>query len=61
MKIVNHKPSHKQFRCRVVAGILVFEEKIPVAGGANNYQPVDIQVVRDEWQAVYRRPDEMGG
>jgi len=56
MSIVRQKSALEQFRCRVAAGVLVYEQIIPVAGGANNYQQTERQVVEKVWADFYVRP-----
>ena len=45
-----------QFRCRVEAGQLRYEQILRVAGGADNYQPADSLVVQNAWADFYRKP-----
>lgn len=56
MSIVRQKPAQEQFRCRLSAGVLVYEQIIPVAGGVNNYQQAERQVVERAWAGFYVRP-----
>ncbi len=58
MSIVRQKTAQEQFRCRVSAGVLVYEQILPAAGGANNYQLADRQVVQKAWAGFYTRPVE---
>ncbi|TWD32315.1 hypothetical protein FBY13_11938 [Pantoea sp. SJZ147] len=60
MSIVNQKPLSGQFRCRYQAGVPVYEQIIPVADEANNYQSVSRLVVESAWAEFYRRPVEVG-
>ncbi len=58
MSIVRQKSAQEQFRCRVTAGVLVYEQILPAAGGANNYQLTDRRVVQKAWADFYSRPAE---
>lgn len=57
MNILRRNKPSVQFRCRVVAGALVFEKRLPAAGGVNNYQEVSLMVVQTEWNDFYRKPE----
>ncbi len=61
MSIVNQKPLSGQFRFRYQAGVPVYEQIIPTADKANNYQCVSRLVVESAWAEFYRRPNSMGG
>lgn len=61
MVIVSQRKPTKQFRCRFVAGVRLYEERIPAAGGANNYQKVSEKVVRAAWNNYYQQHDGQGG
>ncbi|WP_313683778.1 hypothetical protein [Pantoea sp.] len=56
MVIVSQKKPTKQFRCRFVAGVRLYEQRISAAGGENNYQPVSDLVVKAEWHDFYSGP-----
>lgn len=56
MSIVSQNRAVGQFRCRVIAGVSVYEQIIPVAGGPNNYQPATRLVVESAWKNFYSRP-----
>ncbi|MDQ1226493.1 hypothetical protein QE443_002654 [Pantoea ananatis] len=60
MSIVNQKPLSGQFRCRYKAGVPVYEQIIPTADKANNYQSVPRLVVESAWAEFYRRPADAG-
>lgn len=60
MNILSRNKSSVQFRCRLVAGALVFEQRLLAAGGPGNYQEVSMMVVRSEWMKFYRRPSGLG-
>ncbi len=47
----------EQFRCRLSAGVLVYEQIIPAAGGPNNYQKTDRKVVEKAWADFYTRSE----
>lgn len=57
MSIVRQKSAQEQFRCRLSAGVLVYEQIIPAAGGPNNYQKADRKVVEKAWADFYTRPE----
>jgi len=56
MSIVSQNRAVGQFRCRVIAGVRVYEQIIPVTGGPNNYQPTTRLVVESAWKNFYSRP-----
>lgn len=60
MSIVSQKISVEQFRCRFIAGVPVYEQIIPTAGGPNNYQPITRLVVESAWKSFYSRPAQPG-
>ncbi|MDE1188228.1 MAG: hypothetical protein PW844_17325 [Pantoea sp.] len=60
MVIVSQKKPTKQFRCRLVAGALRYEQIITGADGVNNYQEVSAMVVKAAWQEFYHRPEHCG-
>ncbi|ADU71524.1 hypothetical protein Pat9b_5367 (plasmid) [Pantoea sp. At-9b] len=57
MNILRRNKPSVQFRCRLVAGALVFEQRLPAAGGPGNYQEVSLMVVQTEWNDFYRKPE----
>lgn len=60
MSIVSQTKAVRQFRCRVIAGVPVYEQIIPIAGGPNNYQSTTRLVVEAAWKSFYRRPTQSG-
>lgn len=54
--LIQIRPS-VQFRCRVEAAGLRYEEILRVAGEANNYQPAAPVVVQNAWNDFYRQPE----
>jgi hypothetical protein len=60
MSIVSQNRAVGQFRCRVIAGVPVYEQIIPTAGGPNNYQPITRLVVEAAWKSFYSRPAQSG-
>jgi len=54
--LIQTRPS-VQFRCRVEAGQLRYEQILRVAGGANNYQSAEPVVVQNAWNDFYRKPE----
>jgi hypothetical protein len=46
-----------QFRCRVEAGVLRYEQILRVAGEPNNYQSAEPVVVQNAWNDFYRKPE----
>ncbi|EJL90244.1 hypothetical protein PMI17_01764 [Pantoea sp. GM01] len=54
--LIQVRPS-VQFRCRVDAAGLRYEEILRVAGEANNYQPAAPLVVQSAWNDFYRQPE----
>ncbi len=60
MSIVNQKPLSGQFRFRFQAGVPVYEQIIPTADKAHNYQCVPRLVVESAWAEFYRRPECAG-
>lgn len=60
MSIVSQTKAVGQFRCRVIAGVHVYEQIIPAADGPNNYQPTTRLVVESAWNSFYRRPAQSG-
>ncbi|AVV37802.1 hypothetical protein C9381_11625 [Pantoea vagans] len=60
MSIVSQKLSVEQFRCRFIAGVPVYEQIIPTAGGPNNYQTTTRLVVESAWKTFYRCPAQSG-
>jgi len=46
-----------QFRCRVEAGQLRYEQILRVAGQADNYQSAEPLVVQNAWNDFYRKPE----
>ncbi|ADU68728.1 hypothetical protein [Pantoea sp. At-9b] len=61
MVIVSQKKPSEQFLCRILAGVLVYEQRINAAGGANNYQKVSDKVVKAAWNDYYQQPENQGG
>lgn len=60
MSIVSQNRAVGQFRCRVIAGVPIYEQIIPSAGGPNNYQPITRLVVESAWKSFYSRPAQPG-
>lgn len=60
MSIVSQSKAVRQFRCRVIAGVPVYEQIIPTAGGLNNYQPIPRLVVEAAWKSFYSCPVQSG-
>lgn len=60
MSIVSQTKAVGQFRCRVIAGVPVYEQIIPTAGGPNNYQPITRLVVEAAWKSFYSCPAQSG-
>lgn len=57
MSIVSQNRPTGQFRCRLIAGVRWYEQIIPTAGGANNYQEASRRVVEAAWAEFYRKPE----
>lgn len=60
MSIVSQSKAVRQFRCRVIADVPVYEQIIPTAGGLNNYQPIPRLVVEAAWKSFYSCPVQSG-
>lgn len=52
--LIQTRPS-VQFRCRVEAGQLWYEQIVRVAGEDDNYQPAEPMVVQNAWNDFYRK------
>lgn len=57
MSIVSQNRPTGQFRCRLIAGVRWYEQIIPTAGGANNYQEASRRVVEAAWAEFYRKQE----
>jgi len=57
MNSINQIRPSVQFRCRVEAGQLRYEQILRVAGGSNNYQSAEPVVVQNAWNDFYRKPE----
>jgi len=57
MSIVSQNRPTGQFRCRLIAGVRWYEQIIPTADGANNYQEASRRVVEAAWAEFYRKPE----
>jgi len=54
--LIQTRPS-VQFRCRVEAGQLRYEQIVRVEGEVDNYQPAASVVVQNAWNEFYRKPE----
>lgn len=54
--LIQTRPS-VQFRCRVEAGQLRYEQIVRVAGEDDNYQPAEPMVVQNAWNDFYRNQE----
>jgi hypothetical protein len=57
MSSIKHTRRVLQFRCRVEVSGIRYEQIIPGAGGANNYQPAEPMVVQTAWNDFHRKPE----